>query len=149
MPDLTVRPTRKRIIAGYIFCLALLGGWAWLYFEMLRDKPRWLLALGLVPLIVPLWSELRRRFTVLQLDNGKLRYRSGLATLSTRLVDVTKVRDVQVEQGMLDRMLGVGAICVETIGESGRIVMTHIDHPHKIAEAILDAGKGQGGKVSS
>ena len=149
MPELTVRPTRKRIVAGYIFCLILLGGWIWLYFAMLQDKPRWLIAVGLVPLLVPLWSELRRRFTLLRLDDGKLRYRAGMTTVLTRLVDISKIRDVQVQQGLLDRMLGVGSICVETIGEGGRIVMAHVDRPQQIAEAILDAGQRQAGKVSS
>jgi membrane protein YdbS with pleckstrin-like domain len=72
-----------------------------------------------------------------------LRYKAGITSVSTRLLDVTKIRDVHVEQGPLDRLLGIGTISVQTQGESDCIRMEDVDHPAQVAERILDAGQRQ------
>ena len=149
MADLTVRPTRKRIVAGYLLCLALSGGWVWVYSQYLRDKPQWVAALGLVVFLWPLAKDAGIRFQTLELDGGRLRYKSGMTSVSTRLLDVTKIRDVHVEQGPLDRMLGIGTISVQTLGEKDCIKMEDVDHPARAGPSRFstpvnapDAGKG-------
>ena len=139
MPTLLVRPTRKRIIAGYFVCLCLCAAWGWVYYTWLQDKPRWLAALGVLVFAWPIWADISNRFTSLKLENGRLSFRTGMGKISTRVLDVAKVRDVHVEQGILQRMLGIGSIAVDTMGESGRIVMVDIDHPQQVANDILDS----------
>ena len=139
MSILVVRPTRKRIIAGYVVCILLCAAWAWVYATWLQDKPRWLAAIGIVTFIWPIWADIRHRFTTMKLDNGKLTYQTGFGKISTRVLDVAKVRDVHVEQGILQRLFGVGSLAVETIGDSGRIIMTDIDRPQEFAHEILDS----------
>lgn len=139
MAELTVRPTRKRVIAGYVLCAVAAFAWLGVYARYLDDKPQWLAALGFLLLLLPLWSDVQTRFERMELEAGKLRYSSGMGRLSTRTLDVTKVRDVQVDQGIFQRMLGIGDLAVETIGDNGRIVMRSIDRPAAVADAILDA----------
>lgn len=141
MSELTVRPTRKLIIAGYLICILLSAGWIWAYATWLQDKPQWIGALGLLTFVWPLWADFKTRLTTLRLETGKLSYRTGFGKISTRVLDVAKVRDVHVEQGMLQRMFGVGSIAVDTIGESGRIVMRNIDRPQEVANQILDSSR--------
>ena len=57
------------------------------------------------------------------------------------MLDVASVQDVHVEQGMLDRMMGIGSISVETMGGGTRIEMPDIDRPNAVAEALLDAAQ--------
>jgi membrane protein YdbS with pleckstrin-like domain len=149
MAELTIRPTRKRIIAGYLLCLLVCGAWLWVYAHYLSDKPQWLAALALVVFLWPLAKDAGARFETLELDGGRLRYKSGLTSVSTRLLDVSKIRDVHVEQGPLNRMLGIGTVSVQTQGEDGCIRMDDVDHPAQVAEKILDAcqrySRGGGG----
>lgn len=139
MAELTVRPTRKRIIAGYLLCLAASGGWVWVYSKYLSDKPQWIAALGLLLFLWPLAKDAAKRFETLELDGGRLRYKSGMVSVSTRLLDVAKIRDVHVDQGIFGRMMGIGTVSVKTEGESGCIEMEDIDRPAQVAEQILDA----------
>jgi hypothetical protein len=139
MSILVVRPTRKRILASYLVCLVLWGLWIWFYYSWLPDKPPLLMGLGAIALLAPLWADLKNRLVTLRLDNGKLSYSSGFKKISTRVLDTAKVRDVHIEQTFLDRMFGIGSIAVDAIGESGKIIMTDIDRPRQVADAILDS----------
>ena len=141
MAELTVRPTRKRVLAGYFLCFVFLCGWLWAYYKLLNDQPQWLAGLGLLPFLAPILADMRARLTRMELDGGKLRWSSGLAARSSRVLDVASVQDVHVEQGMLDRMMGIGSISVETMGGGTRIEMPNIDRPNAVAEALLDAAQ--------
>jgi hypothetical protein len=139
LPTLVVRPTRKLILAGYLACLAVWGLWIWFYYSWLPDKPPLLMGLGAITLAWPLWVDLKNRLTMLKLDNGKLSFTSGFGKITTLVLDTAKVRDVHIEQSFLERMIGVGSIAVDAIGETGKIIMTSIDRPREVADAILDS----------
>ena len=141
MAELTVRPTRKRILAGYFLCFVILCGWLWTYYRLLNNRPQWLAGLGLLPFLLPILADLRARLTRMELDGGILRWTSGLGTRTTRSLDVASVQDVQVQQGVLDRMMSIGSISVETLGGGMNITMPNIDRPASVAETILDASR--------
>jgi len=138
MPDLVVRPTLKFIQAAYIAVLVIViaAFVAKYYYE-----PTWPLWTPLILLLLVLWvvsRHLRRIAYKLTIGTEKLTYEEGLLGKSTRTIQLAKVQDVRVDQGVLDRLFGVGRLSMETAGGSSRLSMAPIDDPHKIADEITN-----------
>ncbi len=139
MPELTVRPTAKflkagAILSGIVF-LALEAG----YFVYLRDKATPLLMF--IPLLIFIWPgsrAVRRQYSKAVISADRLRYESGLASKSTRTIQLSKVQDVRVDQRLVQRIFNVGDISIETAGESSRLVIPRVDNPQALADEILN-----------
>ncbi len=56
-----------------------------------------------------------------------------------RNIILDKVRDVSMNQTLGQRLVGVGDLSVEALGESGNITLENVDRPRQVADAILDA----------
>jgi uncharacterized membrane protein YdbT with pleckstrin-like domain len=112
-----------------------------------RDEPvNWLYAF---PALIFVWTAIKhfaRRFQVMTLSDGRLRYESGLVSRSTRTLDLHRVQDVSVDQSFGQRLLGIGDISIETAGERGGLVMKAIDRPRQIADYILDSSRQDTGE---
>ena len=138
MPDLTVRPTAKflkagAILAGVVF-LALEAAY---YFWLSAQTP----LLMILPLFVFVWPAtraFRRRYTKAVISGDRLRYESGLASKSTRTIQLTKVQDVRVDQRLFQRILNVGDLSIETAGESSRLIIPNVDDAQVLADEILN-----------
>jgi len=138
VPDLTVRPTAKFLKAGAIlavvFFLALEAAY---YFWLSAQTP----LLMILPLFVFLWPAtraFRRRYTKAVISGDRLRYESGLASKSTRTIQLTKVQDVRVDQRLFQRILNVGDLSIETAGESSRLIIPNVDDAQVLADEILN-----------
>jgi uncharacterized membrane protein YdbT with pleckstrin-like domain len=90
-----------------------------------------------VLLLWPLKRHMQSRFTRLILTGDKLCYETGMLSRSKRLIQITKVQDVRVDQTLTQRMLGMGNLSLETAGETSRLVMRNVDSPDHVAESIL------------
>jgi uncharacterized membrane protein YdbT with pleckstrin-like domain len=138
VPDLTVRPTAKflkagAILAGVVF-LALEAAY---YFWLSAQTP----LLMILPLFVFVWPAtraFRRRYTKAVISGDRLRYESGLASKSTRTIQLTKVQDVRVDQRLFQRILNVGDLSIETAGESSRLIIPNVDDAQVLADEILN-----------
>ena len=141
MSDLTIRPTAKFLIARFVATgIVFLAIEIW-YFVSLRGKAQ---AADLLPFVAPiifipaLLRLGKRQLTKVTLAGDRLRYESGLASKTTRTIQISKVQDVRVEQRPLQRMFGVGDITIETAGETSALTIPDVDKPHAIADEILD-----------
>ena len=89
-------------------------------------------AIGIVVfLAVIVWGVLpllRWQTTTYELTTKRLCTRSGIMTRRDRDIPLTRINDVSLEQGVLDRLFGAGRLVVESAGEHGQIVLT--DTPH-------------------
>lgn len=82
---------------------------------------------------------LRSRFTTLTVTNRRSILRRGLFGRDTTEVRHRDVRNLQVDQSALDRMLGVGAIAISSAGQDDlEIVARGVPNPEKIAAVIRD-----------
>jgi uncharacterized membrane protein YdbT with pleckstrin-like domain len=138
VPDLTVRPTAKFLKAGAILAavifIALEAGY---YLYLSASTP----LLMLIPLAVFIWPAsraFRRRFTQAAIGGDRLRYETGLASKSTRTIQLSKVQDVRVDQRLMQRIFGVGDISIETAGEASRLTIHNVDDPQALADEILN-----------
>jgi membrane protein YdbS with pleckstrin-like domain len=151
MEDIVIRPSLKMIWAGYTVIALLVIASVALYSMGFYGNVHW--AVALWPAILLLWPlkrHIQRRFTRLILSGDKLCYETGMLSRSKRLIQITKVQDVRVDQTLQQRMLGMGNLSLETAGETSRLVMRNVDSPDHAAETILRIAhanaEGSGGR---
>ena len=140
MADIVIRPSMKFIKAGYAITLLVVAvGIVLTYQRLSPSYPAWLPALWLLLFLWPIKRHIQRQAIKMTISGDKLRYETGLASKSTRIIQLSKVQDVRVVQSVMQRMLGVGDISIETAGENSRLVVANLDQPQQLAEQITDA----------
>ena len=141
MADLVIRPSIKGIILWYVFSVFLLIGVV-VFMQTRGFQPVELWALLAIPLAIDLWASMKhirlnaRRLT---LQKDILRFEDGLVSKIQRNIILDKVRDVNIAQTLGQRLVGVGDLSVEALGESGNITLENVDRPRQAADAILEA----------
>ena len=148
MTELVVRPTAKFIKAGAILAALVVLALEIAYVAKWRDNQK----LTWVPIVAPLlllWPAerwLRRNFIKAVVTDDRLRYEIGVASKSTRNIQLSKVQDVRVDQRLGQRMWTVGDISIETAGEASRLTIRNVDNPQSLADEIMSrAQKGPTG----
>ncbi len=138
VPDLIIRPTMKFVYAGAVLAAIVFIGLEVAWFSTRGpDAPGWTAA---VPALILLWPAarwVRRQCTKTTVSGDRLRYEVGLASRSTRTIQLSKIQDVRVDQGAIDRLWDVGNISIETAGETSRLTLTHVDSPQRLADEIM------------
>jgi membrane protein YdbS with pleckstrin-like domain len=142
----TIRPTSKFVIFSYVLTavLVLAAVTVWRNQQARIEFLYAILVLATIRLAVTAIGHARIRFTSLAFDGQNLKYQSGVLAKSTRLLNMSKIQDVRVDQSFSERLMGVGTITLETAGETGRLVMENIDRPHGVAQRILSLTQSAG-----
>ena len=139
-----LRQSIKLILVAYILCgiLEIAVVVYWLAVPDHPDIPIW------APLIVPVVLQmmtairhLRRLTSKLTVAGDRIRYEAGLVSKTTRTMELTKIQDVRVDQTLVQRMLNMGDLSLETAGETSRIIMPSIDRPHEAADKLLELAR--------
>ncbi|MGH6864857.1 MAG: PH domain-containing protein [Methyloceanibacter sp.] len=112
---------------------------------MFRAHPFWFIlcvlliaAFGLGLLILFYWY-VKTRATTLTVTDHDLMYERGILSKDRLAVSLRHVRSVQVTQGFVNRLLGVGTIQVSTAGDEPEFTVADLPDPHEIREAISKA----------
>lgn len=144
MSDMTIRPTAKFVKAGLVVTLLVIGGFEYVFFTYWRSdqSPAWLPLVFLVLLLWPLARWLRRQFIKAVVTGDRLRYEVGATSKTTRNIQLSKVQDVRVDQGLFQRMMGVGNISIETSGETSRLTIPNVDKPQAVADQLMNRSQG-------
>lgn len=104
----------------------------------------WLPVAGALVFLVPIRRHIGRQLEKMTIAGDKVRYEVGLFSKTTRTIQLSKIQDVRVDQSLVQRLLGVGDIAIETSGETSRLEMDNIDHPQTIADDIIAASQEHG-----
>jgi uncharacterized membrane protein YdbT with pleckstrin-like domain len=89
-----------------------------------------------IPIMVVWW--LRCKSTQLTVTNQKVSLRTGILSKALNEVRIEHIRNVQLRQGVLQRILGVGWIGVSSSGQGGlEIEVDGIPSPAKV-KSIID-----------
>ena len=151
VPAFTIRPTSKFVVFSYA-TVALLAALA-LFIAYRQDARREyfyvIASMAALGLFIAVKRHIQLQFTRLSFDGHGLKYQDGFVSKSTRMLNLSKIQDVRVDQGLTDRMLGIGTITLETAGESGRLVMRNIDEPQEIAHRILSLAQSSGASAGT
>jgi uncharacterized membrane protein YdbT with pleckstrin-like domain len=140
MSSFEVRPSAKFFVFGLVLEAVLFAGAIYLW-QISGDDYKYLLA---VPILLGTYTSLRwaiKNSTRITVADGRLRYQSGIASKTTRTLELSRIQDVTVHQSLGDRMLGLGSITIVTASETGSLSMEQIDSPQRIAEQILDLAR--------
>jgi uncharacterized membrane protein YdbT with pleckstrin-like domain len=147
VPDLVIRPTVKFVKAGAILAsLVFLGLEIGCLLSWRKSVGDWLMAVPPLILIWPAMRAMRRRLTTTTITADRLRYETGLASKSTRTVQLAKVQDVRVDQRLSQRIFSVGDLSIETAGEASRLTIHNVDNPQQLADEIMN--RAQHGALS-
>jgi uncharacterized membrane protein YdbT with pleckstrin-like domain len=143
--DLIIQPTLKFIKAGTIAVavvflaleLACLISWNAKSTALIMIAP---------PLLFlwPLKHWVRRRLTKTTISGDRLRFETGIASRTTRNIQVSKIQDVRVEQSVHQRVFNVGDLSIETAGESSRLTVHNVDDPQALADELLNRSQKGG-----
>jgi putative membrane protein len=145
MPELTILPTAKFIKLGAVLAAIVVVGLEILYWTQWNAGPRWVMALPVLLFLWPAERQFRRRYTKTTITGDRLRYDAGIASRSTRNIQLSKIQDVRVDQGVTQRLFGVGNLHIETAGESSRLTLFNVDKPQELADEIMNrVPKGAG-----
>ncbi len=144
MADIVIRPSMKLIKTGYacallVVCAAVFVHYKYLVHQYPQQRYPYLPLISLLILLWPIKRHLRRQTVKLTIAGDKLRYETGLASKSTRIIQLPKVQDVRVIQSVTQRILNVGDVSIETAGENSRLVVENLDAPQQLAEQLTDA----------
>ena len=151
MSELTIRPTAKFLKAGTILIALIVIALEIVYYNSWRDQE----SLKWLPLVIPvllLWPAMRwmrRQFIKAIVTGDRLRYEVGATSKSTRNIQLTKVQDIRVDQGMFQRMMNVGNISIETSGETSRLTISNVDRPQSICDELMNRAQTGTGAVNA
>jgi uncharacterized membrane protein YdbT with pleckstrin-like domain len=153
--DFTIRQTLKFIKAGAIAAAVVFLALEILYLAEWRDQVgAWVMALPPLILLWPLLRWVKWRRVRIVVTGDRLRYETGLIGKDVRTIELSKLQFVNVHQGMMQRLFGVGDIGFETAGQGTWLPMRHVDHPQAIADELMNraqpgaAGLHSGGAPS-
>lgn len=115
----------------------------------------WNLAVGsplimIPPALILLWPAaraMRRQYTRTLITDDRLRYETGLASKSTRTIQLAKIQDVRVDQSLFQRMFNVGDLSIETAGEASHLTIHNVDDPQALADETMS--RSQKGAAAS
>ncbi len=143
MKPLVIKSTAKVVMGWLFFSTLLLLGIA--YFLYTRNwQPNTLLGLFAIPIGIDLWATFRLiqlQARQIVLTDDMLRFEEGFLGKSQRNMMLTKIEDVRVAQSMGQRMLGVGNLAVQAMGDSTPLSLDNIDNARAVADQILNAAK--------
>ncbi len=141
MSDLTIRPTTKFIKAGLVLVVLIILALDTAYFESWRGErgfPSWFPYVPLVLLLWPAARALRRSFNKATVTGDRLRYEIGATSKTTRNIQLSKVQDIRVDQGLFQRMWNIGNISIETSGETSRLTIPNVDNPQQVCDELMN-----------
>ncbi len=148
MPDITILPTAKFLRAGAILAsvvVVVLEVACMLYWN--HSVGTWLMIVPLLILVWPAMRALRRKLTRTTITGDRLRYETGVASKSTRTIQLSKVQDVRVDQSLVQRLFNIGNLSIETAGEASRLTVHNVDDPQALADEIMN--RSQRGAINA
>ena len=143
MAEITIHPSFKPLLPLYLLGAFLFVVTA-VYITYTGSPYWWLLG---IPLLIDVWAvskHLLLRSTKLVISGDLIKYESGLAAKQQRTIVIQKLQDVRVDQSVVERILGIGTLSLETAGETSRLTIEGIDNPGQIAAMLHDKMQHKG-----
>lgn len=134
---LTINPTLKFIKVGY--ALAALGAILIVTLLAFTPVPTWLsVIVALMLFLVPAYYHLQQRLVSYSLTDQCIEVDTGLVSRTTRNIPLTRIQDVTVTSGALQRLLNFGDVVIDNASEDGgKLIIKNIDSPRKYADKLL------------
>jgi uncharacterized membrane protein YdbT with pleckstrin-like domain len=134
---LRIGPTLKFIKLGYI--LAALSAIILVILLTLLSVTVWIaVVFGLALLLIPAYFHLQQRLISYSLKDDCIEVDSGMVSRTTRNIPLSRIQDVTVTSGVLQRLLNFGDIVIDNASEEGgKLIIKNIDAPREYADRLL------------
>jgi uncharacterized membrane protein YdbT with pleckstrin-like domain len=112
---------------------------------MFRAHPFWfilsvlLIAAFGIGIIILLYWYIKTRATALTVTDQELMYERGILSKDRTSVSLKHIRSVNIAQGFVNRILGVGTVQISTAGDEPEFTIADMPDPYVIQEAIAKA----------
>jgi uncharacterized membrane protein YdbT with pleckstrin-like domain len=112
---------------------------------MFRAHPFWftlcvlLIAAFGIGIILLLYWYTKTRATALTVTDQELMYERGILSKDRTSVSLKHIRSVNIAQGFVNRVMGVGTVQVSTAGDLPEFTIADMPDPYVIQEAITKA----------
>ena len=93
----------------------------------------WMVLLVTIPLAI--WEWLKLRFTEMGVTNKRVILKTGIVSRHSEEMKISSIETVEIEQGILGRLLGFGTVKVTGKGISD-LVFTRINDPMDVKRRI-------------
>ncbi len=142
---LRINPSFKPILGMYLLVSAIVLGL--LAFHLAVPDFPWPVAVLAAIVCFPYAGifHFQRNRTHYILTNQNLTIETGIFSKAATHIPLSKVQDVTVRQTLLERLLNIGDIVVESAGVAGRIPEINVDGPREISRRILGQVSTAGG----
>ena len=96
------------------------------------------IVVGVLAFVKPVLAHLRRQRNLYTLTTHKLEIQQGILSTTVRNIPLSKVQDVTVTAGIVDRMLGIGDVTIDNASEGlGRVIIKGVRDPKRYADLLL------------
>jgi uncharacterized membrane protein YdbT with pleckstrin-like domain len=107
---------------------------------LIADKIDWVIVVLVFAAVVALTilvGFVRRMFTVYMITNQRLRIQRGIIARNVQQTRIERVQNVNTEQGVIDRILRVGAVDFDTAGTTDAdFRFDGVDNPEDVVQAV-------------
>jgi len=134
---LRINPTMKFIKLGY--GLAALGAVLLVVILSLLGAPTLTsVIIALMLFLIPAYYHLQQRLVSYSLTDQSIEVDRGLVSRTTRNIPLTRIQDVTVTSGALQRLLNFGDVVIDNASEDGgKLIIKNIDSPREYADKLL------------
>jgi uncharacterized membrane protein YdbT with pleckstrin-like domain len=147
--EVRIQPSLKVVKAKYALAALLVAASWLLYRQAYPEGNAWIPGILLLLFLWPVVQHFDRRSERIRIVEDKLRFESGWLSKSTRALPLGKIQDVEVRQRLGQRMLGVGDLTIQALGERSSTVIHEVDRPNHWAELILSLASRHGSSLES
>ena len=112
---------------------------------MFRAHPFWfILCIVLIPafgigILLLLYWYIKTRATKISITDNEIMYEKGILSKDRTSVSLRHIRAVEVNQGFIERILGVGTVQISTAGDEPEFTVAEMPDPLEIRDAISKA----------
>jgi putative membrane protein len=82
---------------------------------------------------------LRWRYTIYSLTDRRIIFQTGILSRFSESIALDRIQDIRVKQPVIQRMIGLGDIEIESAGRDGAEVLHFIPAPQDLANALNQA----------
>jgi len=137
-----LRPTMVFVIVRYLLAVAVTAAAVTLYFYLdtlyPQQIPWWtVLIVTAIAFVFPFYHHILRQREIYTLTSRRIEFTYGILAKIRRNIPLSKVQDVTVTRSLLERLLGIGDIVIDSAAESGKIPLRNVRDPEKHADLIL------------
>lgn len=121
-----VRP----VLILIVILAAVIGTWIWLQSNIVLLI---VAALGLVAFVwFCLWPFMKWRTTHYVFTTERIIMREGVFSRDGRDIPLDRVNDISFHHSFFERLLGTGALIIESAGEHGQVTLNEIPHVERV-----------------